>query len=298
MSQIEIRNISKTFNKQLVLKELTFDVPDGSVFFLLGLNGAGKTTLMKILLGLLRPDQGEVIFKEDKANIGCSIETPPFYENLNGYQNLKHYSILTDCSKEHIVHVMRIVGLDVQNPKPVKKYSLGMRQRLAIARSLMGKNNLIMLDEPLNGLDPAGIQDIKGMIKKLNQEQNRSFFISSHLIRETEDLATHYAILHQGSIVCLFPISEMKHICQKIHVACAETSQEALLSSLSMLLENNYICKADGIHIYGNVTSDNTALFSQICSSGYEQQTKIVNGSIEELFLAVTKGGQESVTYC
>lgn len=208
MNTVEYIGLSKQYGRKVVLDNVNMSIPENSIFFLLGLNGAGKTTLLKSTVGMISYS-GEIRYNLGKrAMIGAVIESPCFFEELTGYENLEYHAIAIGCDKKRIIDAMTVVGLDYRNKKAVKKYSLGMKQRLGIARAILSEPELIILDEPLNGLDPAGIKEIKQLIRRMNQ-QGVTFLISSHLIRETSDLATDYAILDGGQIKVQFSHAEM-----------------------------------------------------------------------------------------
>lgn len=166
---------------------------------ILGRNGVGKTTMFKLLLGHVFQDKGNIVIANN-LKIGAVIEEPTFYENLSAEDNLKYFEILYGVNPK-LNELLKLVGLDCNNKQAVKKYSVGMRKRLSLARALINNPDVLILDEPLNGLDPVGIKDIKDLIKQINYEKNITILISSHLIRETEGLASHYCILHNGSII-------------------------------------------------------------------------------------------------
>ena len=294
---IRIEGIEKSFNKQKVLKGLNMTIPQKSVFFLLGLNGAGKTTLMKIILGLLYPDAGNIDFGNYNKEFGFLIETPNFYEHLTAYQNLKHHALLLGCKETEIKRVLEIVKLNPNIKKKVSTYSLGMKQRLGLARALMGDHDYIMLDEPLNGLDPAGMDEFKDIIKELNTTYGKTIILSSHLIKETENLATDYAIIHEGETFTQFSQKDLLENCKKLYIHCNENESE-IVNLLNATIGVTYIRKGNEINVYAKQkTSELDTLLKKIKEKGYNCDTSINQGNLEELFLAITKGGKASVSY-
>ena len=204
MYAVKYSRISKKFKNKEVLNDLHLEIPKGSIFFLLGLNGEGKTTLLKITLNLLYAQSGKILFNYDINKIGAVLDGMDVHCNLTGFQNLKYYSLLCgNYSKKKIEEIMTSVGLDFSNKRNVSKYSLGMKKRLLLAYSLIIVPDLIILDEPFNGLDPSGILEIKRLLISL-KEKGVTIVLSSHLIRETEDIATHYGILNVGKISSIF----------------------------------------------------------------------------------------------
>ncbi|MBV8328754.1 ABC transporter ATP-binding protein [Chryseobacterium sp.] len=207
---ISIRNLNYGFtHNRLILKDVSLSVPKGSVFGFLGANGAGKSTTMKVLLGNL-PDENKAVeifsknltslYPEGFQKIGSLIDSPAFYDHLSGWDNLIILSRLRNLPDSECERVLHLVDLwDHRNLK-MKKYSLGMKQRLAIAMTLLGSPELLILDEPVNGLDPNGMLEVRELLLKLNKEQGITIFISSHLLQEIEKMVTHLAIISNGSI--------------------------------------------------------------------------------------------------
>lgn len=301
---IRYNNINKTYKGQEVLKNMSLLIPEGSIFFLLGLNGAGKTTMMKIALGMVEADSGECEFgyNENDNGIGAIIETPTFFENMTAYENLKYYALLIGCDDNEIIKSLDLLGLDWQNKKKVKKYSLGMKQRLALARAIMGNPSFIILDEPLNGLDPAGIIEIKELLYKLNKERGVTIFLSSHLIRETDNLATHYAILHNSKILTQFNKEEIDYVTRCVDIYFNTPSEkeefiskngnilksffiENVMNTLKIINKGNDAVSVEKLEdLYKNIKSDNI-------------DAKMTNISMSELFMLYTDGGNENVKY-
>lgn len=193
-----------------VINDLNLHVPQGSIFGLLGPNGSGKTTTIRLLLGLLRPASGMVHMLglpfaahrlEILTRIGSLVELPTLYLHLTGYENLEITRLLRNLPKTNIASSLQAVGLESSANKKVGTYSLGMRQRLGIALALVGNPELLILDEPTNGLDPAGILDMRNLILALNREHGKTILISSHFLSEIEKIATDLAILNDGRML-------------------------------------------------------------------------------------------------
>lgn len=207
---IELIDVSFSYSKKNnVLNKLSIQVPRGSIYGFLGPNGAGKSTVMQLITGVLDDYKGVInIFGDhiDKQipnmfkNIGALIESPALYLHLSGIENLQCVTTLKNIPEAKIDEVLEIVGLKENGFQKVKKYSLGMKQRLAIAMTLLGDPELLLLDEPVNGLDPSGINDIRELLVKLNQEKGITIFISSHLLSEIEKMCTHIAIINKGTL--------------------------------------------------------------------------------------------------
>lgn len=220
MTIIEISELSHQFSTDVkVLDSINFKVPAGSIYGFLGKNGAGKTTTMRLLLGLLTKQTGEVkVFGKEIAKhrleilkrVGSLIESPSFYGHLSAKDNLRVLQKIFQCPKTRIDEVLEIVGLQHTNSKRVKQFSLGMKQRLSIAMSLLHNPELLVLDEPTNGLDPNGIIEMRGLLIKLNRERGTTILISSHLLSEMEKLITDVAIVEQGRVIFDGPFSDLQ----------------------------------------------------------------------------------------
>ena len=217
---LEIKNLCKDYGKFHVLKSIMLDIPNGSIFGLVGRNGAGKTTLMRILTGLSEPTSGTYslagIESSDKKilsvrrRMGSIIESPAIYKNLSAYDNVKlQYINLGMTSFESIPDLLVLVDLQGAGKKKAGKFSLGMRQRLGIAVALCGKPDILILDEPINGLDPQGIIQMREILLRINHERHTTILISSHILEELSKLATHYAFIEKGEILQTLSSSEL-----------------------------------------------------------------------------------------
>ena len=208
---IQTTNLSKKYSKDLVVNSIDMHVEKGKIYGLLGKNGAGKTTTMCMLLNLVYPSSGEILLfgkdprkysKEVYSNIGSIIETPGFYENLTAYENLKIISKLRgNYSPVNVESVLQMVNLDHERTKKFKDYSLCMKQRLGIAAAIMHNPELLILDEPINGLDPFGIKEIRDLLKKLSCEYGVTILISSHILSEIENIADVIGFMDDGVLV-------------------------------------------------------------------------------------------------
>lgn len=208
---IQIDGISYAYKKREVLKSVTFNIPKKSIFGLLGKNGAGKSTLIKIILGLITADSGTVKIDRELLNefnrirllhkIGSLIENASLYDFLDPIENLELARRIYGVEKEYVESLLCIVGLESFSRDKVGTFSLGMRQRLGIALAMIGKPKFVILDEPTNGLDPNGLNELRQLILKLNREKDTTFLISSHHLSELEKIATHVSIIHNGTTV-------------------------------------------------------------------------------------------------
>ncbi|MBZ9686106.1 ABC transporter ATP-binding protein [Clostridium estertheticum] len=216
---VQIKNVTKKIGKKVIIDDLTFDVRSGEVFGFLGPNGAGKTTTIKMLLGLMSITKGEMFidgfnvekdFEKAIAKVGGIVENPDLYKYLTGYQNLLHFwRMYPDIKRERIDEVIKIVGLEKRIHDKIKKYSLGMRQRLGIAQALLNSPKLLVLDEPTNGLDPAGIHELRNHLRALAKEENIAVIVSSHLLSEMELMCDRVGIIQNGKLVRIQDMKEM-----------------------------------------------------------------------------------------
>jgi ABC-2 type transport system ATP-binding protein len=215
---LSVKNVSKTFGKKKVVSDLSFDVNTGEVFGFLGPNGAGKTTTIKMIMGFLSIDEGKIFvsgynlkknYEKAMADIGGIVENPEMYKDLSGLTNLKMYARLHDgVTRERIDETVALVGMQNRINEKVKKYSLGMKQRLGLAQAILHKPKLLILDEPTNGLDPVGIKELRDLLKQLAHEENIGVFVSSHMLSEMEQMCDRVAIITTGKILGVKPIQE------------------------------------------------------------------------------------------
>ncbi|MDP4182971.1 MAG: ABC transporter ATP-binding protein [Bacillota bacterium] len=219
---IEVNNLSKSFGKRKVIDDIGFSVKEGDIYGFLGQNGSGKTTTIRMLLNLIHPDTGEIKLnsfdlKKDFFNaikeVGAVVEIPKFYSYLSGRKNLLLIANLIHGIDDFRVNeVLEMVGLINRSDEKVKTYSLGMMQRLGIANALLSNPKLVILDEPTNGLDPQGMKEIRNIILNLASEKNITFFISTHMLHEVEQICNKVAILHQGKIITEGLVNELLNI--------------------------------------------------------------------------------------
>ena len=224
---IETSDLSKSLGGSPVVRNVALAVPRGSVFGFLGPNGAGKTTVMRLLVGLLKPDAGSVRLlgcdlaenrKPLMGRIGAFIETPGLYEHLSGRDNLKLACRLRRIDLADISRVLDIVAMEDAADRRVRSYSLGMKQRMALARALLGKPELLLLDEPTNGLDPEGIMAMRELIRDLPRRIDATVFLSSHLLGEVEEVADRIALLREGKLIAQGTLSELRGTSARLRI--------------------------------------------------------------------------------
>lgn len=209
MKVLEVTDVRKKLGKREIIKGINFSVEEGEIFGFLGPNGAGKTTTIRMLVGLIKPNSGSIKIKgqdllNDKekalANVGAVVENPELYKYLSGRENLMQIARIRKVQKKEIDELIELVGLKDRIDDKVKKYSLGMKQRLGLAASLISNPSLLILDEPTNGLDPSGILDFREIVRKAARERNMAVFISSHILSEVQELCDRVAFINKGEI--------------------------------------------------------------------------------------------------
>ena len=256
---IETNNLTKRFPNKLALDHVDIHVKKGDIYGFIGKNGAGKTTAMKLILGLLHPTEGSVTLfgnnslNQDRSRIGSLIEAPGLYKNCSAYENMKRFSILYGGSNEDIKTLLDLVGLAKVGKRKAGNFSLGMKQRLGIAIALLGNPDILVLDEPINGLDPAGIKEIRDTIIKLNKERGVTFLISSHLLDELSKVATRYGILNDGRLVEEIDADKLMERCRDSLKIGVSNNKKAI----KILKDNNLLDKyeedSDGITMFNNI---------------------------------------------
>ncbi len=206
---IHLKGVSKSFGRHQVLKNLELSVPYKSIYAFLGNNGEGKSTAIRLIVGLLKPDRGSIqvlgrhIHLERQQilrEVGCLVEAPSAYPNLSAFEFLKIACVIKALPITEISRVLELVGLQVEQERLIRHFSLGMKQRLALANALIGRPKLLILDEPTNGLDPSGIQEIRQLIRRLPEQADCTVFVSSHQLDEVEKMASHLALLKGGAL--------------------------------------------------------------------------------------------------
>ena len=231
---LQTRDLCKKYGSFKALDNLTINVPKGSIYGLVGRNGAGKTTLIRIVTGLNHPSSGEFTFYGVKNNdgkilearrkMGAVVETPSLHPNMTARDNLIQQTKALGISDEKIDDILKLVGLANTGKKKAKNFSLGMRQRLGIAFSLVGDPEFLVLDEPINGLDPQGIIEVREMITRLNQEKGITILISSHILDELSRLATHYAFIERGHVIKEMSAEELENASRTfVHINVNDT---------------------------------------------------------------------------
>ena len=297
MNIIETHDLCKQYGNALRVAHLDLDVPEGSVYGFLGPNGAGKSTTLKMILGLVRPTTGSIrvlgkgVNRKNRLSVlrqvGSLIESPSYYGHLTGEENLRIVQTLRGVPEKNIREVLQIVRLDGQRGKRVAHYSLGMKQRLGLAAALLGYPKLLILDEPTNGLDPAGIQEMRELICDLPGRFGMTVVVSSHLLSEIDQMADHVAIIREGELVFQDTL-EALHGRSRHHLAL-RTTNNALARKL--LTDKSVPCQEEGDYLILPILSDEIA--AQLTRFLAESRLGVVRleerqKSLEDIFLELT----------
>ncbi|MGZ3901270.1 MAG: ABC transporter ATP-binding protein [Flavisolibacter sp.] len=296
---IETRNLGFGFSKKnRLLKDINLKVETGSIYGFLGPNGAGKTTTIRLLLGLLKDGSGSIhlfgkTLSKNRIEIlsrtGALIEQPSLYEHLSGFDNLEITRRLKKAGKEKVDEVMEIVRLTEAADKKVKAYSLGMKQRLGIALALLGQPDLLILDEPVNGLDPNGMMEMRELLKTINRKYNITIFLSSHLISEIEKIVTHVGIINMGKLLFQGTVGELRNLGKKeMHLHIHVGNTVAAIGFLSKA----YIAVEKGNEIDILIKSEEQAgeIVKQLVENGITVYEAVIESvSLEQIFLTMTK---------
>ncbi|MBP9879275.1 MAG: ATP-binding cassette domain-containing protein [Chitinophagales bacterium] len=300
MYSITTNNLTYRFNgKETVLSDINLQVPTGSIYGFLGPNGAGKTTTLRLLLGLLKKQDGEINifnlpFEKNRIDIlrktGSLIESPSLYAHLSAKENLAILQKVYQCKHSRIEEVLKIVGLENTGKKSTGKFSLGMKQRLSIAIALMHEPELLILDEPTNGLDPNGIIEMRELLKQLNKDLGMTILVSSHLLAEIEKMVTHVGIINKGKLIFQGTMGELHEAQHQQSFMCFETGN--VEKSKEVLKTNGIQFQQEGSQLHMPVLE--RELIASINKQLVEQDIKvyqisIVKNDLESIFIDLVK---------
>ncbi|EOT4860213.1 TPA: ABC transporter ATP-binding protein [Streptococcus pyogenes] len=282
MNYLQITNLTKSYGETIILDNVNLSIDSGEIVGLLGRNGAGKSTLMKCIVGLVRKDYGKIKFNGVVSNkFGYLIEYPAFYPNLSAYDNLKIFaSILNVCDKR-IKDIIDIVGLTKHGDKIFANYSLGMKQRLGLGRVLLTDPDLLILDEPFNGLDPSGVIEIRGLLKEL-AKSGKSILISSHNLPEIERIVDQINLIHNTKIVKSVNINEVHK--EKRLVIKSKDSEKIMGILKKHKLSQNYLLDENAIRIEGNDINSEMIIQLIYSNGGRISEIYFEKTTLEEYF--------------
>ncbi|MEY2356003.1 ABC transporter ATP-binding protein [Lysinibacillus capsici] len=301
MNQIvTTQNLSKRYGSKYCVKDINLSVSEGDIFGFLGPNGAGKSTTLKMVLGLIRPTDGNVkVFGKDfegnrqliLSQTGSLIESPSYYAHLSGLENMRIVQRLRDIPEKNVSEALKIVRLENQKDKKVGQYSLGMKQRLGIAMALLSIPKLLILDEPTNGLDPAGIGEIRELIKSLPKRYGMTVLISSHLLSEIEQIATSVGIINDGNMMFQGNMDELKN---KSHPNIIIKTRNNLLAK-ELLSDKGFspFYREDSL-VFGNLTDEQVIQVNRSLTAANIDVLRIEENkkNLESIFLEITGKGR------
>ncbi|MTI69805.1 MAG: ABC transporter ATP-binding protein [Firmicutes bacterium] len=292
---VETNNLTKSFGKFTAVKDINLKIKKGVIYGFLGPNGAGKSTTIRMLLGLVNPTKGKVkVFGKSITKnridilkkVGSIVESPSYYGNLTAYENLYITKEILNVKKEEIKKALEIVGLSEEKNKKVKKFSLGMKQRLAIAQSILGNPELLILDEPTNGLDPSGIREIRCLIKNLAENFGMTVLISSHILSEIELIASEVGIINKGKLVFQGTIDELhKNSAEEIKVNVKPKEQ-----AIKYFNSKGYKVDIRNEYIYLKNCLDPSSITRELVMNDLDvYHISRYKSNLEEMFLSFTK---------
>lgn len=297
---LRTKGLTKQYGRHKAVDHVDLHIKKGAVYGFIGRNGAGKTTCLKMISGLAKPTCGEIEMfgcsgrelGRIRSRIGCLIEAPGLYGNMSAYENLKIKCKFFGISHSgYIEDILRTVGLEDVGRKKTKHFSLGMKQRLGIGLALVGEPDLLVLDEPINGLDPQGIAEVRDTIQKLQQERNMTILISSHILEELSKIATDYGIIHNGSLLQELSREELMRRCGERIEITLDDPERAVPVIDSMGFYNYQVTDKKHIHIYERL-SETADLNMELSRAGILIRGIAVNSEeLETYFLNLTGGG-------
>lgn len=294
-------NLTKTFNKNEVVSNVNLNIKKGEIYGFLGPNGAGKTTIMKMITNLVKPTSGEIeIFGEKLTNssyevlkrLGTIIEYPVFYDKLTDKENLElHCEYMGYHNKNEIDTVLSLVNLKSTNGKAVKDFSLGMKQRLGIARAILTKPEILILDEPINGLDPVGIKEMRELLKMLCKEYGTTILISSHILAEIEQIADTIGVITKGKLIEEVTMESIRERnTEYIEIATDEVKKASFILETKLNIRNFKVIDDKTLRIYEDTISQKEISKTLILNDINIEAITKKNSSLEDYFLKLIKG--------
>ena len=302
---LKIENLKKVIGKRTIVSDISIELKEGEIFGFLGPNGAGKSTTIKMIVGLSKITEGNIYvggcsvkedFKGAMQNIGCIVENPDMYKYMSGLDNLKIFAkIYKDVDEARINEVIKIVDLERAINDKVKTYSLGMKQRLGIAQALLHSPKLLILDEPTNGLDPAGIKEMRELLRKLSSDTGLTVFVSSHILGEMQQMCDRVGIIHKGKIITIKSVEELLNMAQDddktILILQSDNNEKSVLLLSGINITSSLL--GDGVHV--ETTKDRVPeIVTTLTSAGIailgmdRQETQ----SLEDVFMKLTGEGK------
>lgn len=296
-------DLTKQYGKHYAAEKINIHVKKGEIYGLIGRNGAGKTTILRMISGLSNPTEGTysingktgILLNSEKKSIGTLIEAPGLYPNMSAYENLKIKCIATgNNNRKYIEELLTLVGLENTGTKKTKEFSLGMRQRLGIALALTGDPELIVLDEPINGLDPQGIAEIREILAKLSKEKGITIIISSHILDELSKIADSYGIIHEGKLLEELTSEQLSEKCGEFVILKTDDINKAAKVLMNMNITDYEKENNETIKIYKSNT-DTAEIIRQMVSANVNVSEIYYNRlTLEEYYLNLTGGNNNA----
>lgn len=296
---LQTRNLTKQYGRHRAVDDVNMHIKKGAIYGFIGRNGAGKTTCLKMISGLSTPSYGEIEMfgykgkdlQKVRSRVGCLIEAPGLYGNMSAYDNLNIKCKLTGIKKKgYIEELLKTVGLDTVGEKKTKHYSLGMKQRLGIALALVGEPDLLILDEPINGLDPQGIVEVRETIQKLAKERGMTICISSHILEELSKIATDYGIIHNGCLVQELTREELMKKCSERIELTLDNPKQAVPVLDDMGFSSYQVIDKEHIYIFERL-GESASLNMELAKAGIPVKgISITSEELENYFLRLTGG--------
>lgn len=284
--------LTKTYGQKDAAKDVSLHIRQGDIYGLIGRNGAGKTTVMRVISGLSKPSSGSYqLHGENKIGVGVLIESPGIYPNMSAEENIRLKCIALGCNrKSYVKELLNIVGLENTGKKNAGSFSLGMRQRLGIGLALVGDPKLIVLDEPINGLDPQGIVEVRKTLERLRDEKGITIMISSHILDELSKLATAYGIIHEGKLLDEFTTEELSRRCGR-YVSILTDDNDRAEALLHQMNYGKVSIDHDGYLRVEDAIDSTIAINKALVGAGIGvKEIFIKNISLEDYYLSVTGG--------
>lgn len=295
---LELKNVSKSFGKRKVIDDISLEVKEGEIYGFLGPNGSGKTTTIKMILRLIDLDNGTIRvngydvkkqFEQAMECIGAIVENPDLYKYMSGIENLKLHARIRNVSNERIKEVLELVGLKERAKDKVGKYSLGMKQRLGLALTLLHKPKVLILDEPTNGLDPAGIKALRDILKEIAHKENVAVFVSSHILSEMQLMCDRVAVINNGKIMKIKNITNEEEVAEKIEIRVEQLEKTAQILKEKFNIESKIVDNS----VEATILSEQIPTVVKELAIADVQIKAIIpkEHSLEEIFFDATKGG-------
>lgn len=288
---LRTKSLTKKFGSKIAVNAVDMNVARGDIYGFIGRNGAGKTTAMKLILGLLNATEGEIeLFggeplEKARGRIGSLIEAPGIYKNCTAYENMKRFSIIYGGTDEDIAQLLKFVGLENTGNKKAGRFSLGMKQRLGMAIAMLGNPEFLILDEPINGLDPEGIKDVRNAVLNLNEQKGVTFLISSHLLDELAKIVTRYGIINNGVLTEEISAEDLNAMCESGLKVRVDDVKKAITALLPLVPQEEI--RVSGGELVLPIDVDAAAVNELLVKGGVRvSELGAMRGDMEEYFIA------------